>query len=75
MTTVQLRPILVLAVATFVSGGRGGVGEAHAGLVVAQGPASSSNAPFGSPWKQTRARRAGKAQFGSYPGPARSVCV
>ena len=32
MTTVQLRPILVLAVATFVGGGRGGVGEARVGL-------------------------------------------
>jgi hypothetical protein len=32
MTTVQLRPILVLAVATFFGGGRGGVGEAHVGL-------------------------------------------
>jgi hypothetical protein len=32
MTTVQLSAILVLAVATFVGGGRGGVGEAHVGL-------------------------------------------
>ena len=32
MTTVQLRPILVLAVATFVGGGRGGVEETHLGL-------------------------------------------
>ena len=32
MTTVQLSTILVLAVATFVGGGRGGVGEAHVGL-------------------------------------------
>ena len=32
MTTVQLRPILVLAVAPIVGGGRGGVGEAHVGL-------------------------------------------
>ena len=32
MTTVQLSPILVLAVATFVGGGRGGVEEAHVGL-------------------------------------------
>jgi hypothetical protein len=37
MTTVQLRPILVLAVATFVSGGRGGVGEAHLELSGATG--------------------------------------
>ena len=32
MTTVQLRPILVLAGATFVGGGRGGVGEAPVAL-------------------------------------------
>jgi len=32
MTTLQLNPILAPAVATLVGGGRGGVGEARAGL-------------------------------------------
>jgi len=32
MTTLQLNPILALAVATLVGGGRGGVGEARVGL-------------------------------------------
>jgi hypothetical protein len=32
MTTVQLSPILALAVATLVGGGRGGLGEARVGL-------------------------------------------
>jgi len=32
MTTLLLNPILTLAVATFVGGGRGGVGEARVGL-------------------------------------------
>jgi hypothetical protein len=32
MTTLQLSPILALAVATLVGGGRGGVGETRVGL-------------------------------------------